>query len=239
MYSVYMHRNKINQKVYIGLTKQIPQNRWRTNGEGYKIQPKFWQAIQQFGWDNFDHIILKTNLTAEEAGELEKQLIKSFNSIQNGYNSDCGGFITSHSKETIEKIRSSMVGKIHSQETKNKISQSKNKDKIKVICIETGTEYESASDAMKQTGIDRSSISKVCRGLANTAGGFHWCFKGKTVIPLRDKRFKSVICLNTGKIYPSISEAARATNSDPSNIKKVCDGKYKTTNKLKWKYYGN
>ena len=239
MYSVYMHRNKINQKVYIGLTKQIPQNRWRTNGEGYKTQPKFWQAIQQFGWDNFDHIILKTNLTAEEAGELEKQLIKSFNSIQNGYNSDCGGFITSHSKETIEKIRSSMVGKTHSQETKNKISQSKYKDKIKVICIETGAEYESASDAMKQTGIDRSSISKVCRGLANTAGGFHWCFKGKTVIPLRDKRFKSVICLNTGKIYPSISEAARATNSDPSNIKKVCDGKYKTTNKLKWKYYGN
>ena len=36
MYSVYMHRNKINQKVYIGLTKQIPQNRWRANGEGYK-----------------------------------------------------------------------------------------------------------------------------------------------------------------------------------------------------------
>ena len=39
------------------------------------------------------------------------------------------------------------------------------------------------------------------------------------------------------KYILSISEAARDTNYDPSNIKKVCDGKYKTTNKLKWKYY--
>ena len=53
----------------------------------------------------------------------------------------------------------------------------------------------------------------------------------------KDKRLKSVICLTTGKIYPSITAAAVDTGSDPSNIKKVCDGKYKTTNKLKWKYY--
>ena len=237
MYTVYIHKNKINQKIYVGLTKQTPQNRWRKNGEGYRSQNKFWSAIQKYGWNNFEHIIIKTNLTAEEAGQLEKDLIKSFNSIQNGYNVDEGGVTPNHSPETIEKIKKAMIGKTHTEDTKNKISKSKDKEKIKVICVETGIEYESASEAMKKTGIDRSSISKACRGLMHTAGGYHWHFKDEKPIILKDKRFKPVICLNTGKIYPSISEAARDTKCDPSNIKKVCDGKYKTTNKLKWKYY--
>ena len=237
MYTVYIHKNKINQKVYVGLTKQTPQERWRSNGEGYKSQSKFWNAIQKYGWDNFEHIILQTNLTAEEAGELEKNLIKSFNSIQNGYNISPGGITTNHSTETIEKIRKSMIGKTHTEQTKEKISNSKTKDKKPIICVETGVEYESAAEAMKKTGIDRSSISKVCYGTMNTAGGYHWTFKGQEPIYLTDKRFRSVICIDTGKIYPSIAEAAKDTNSDPSNIKKVCDGKYKTTNKLRWKYY--
>ena len=237
MYIVYIHKNKINQKIYVGLTKQDPQDRWRKDGGGYKNQPKFWRAIQKYGWDNFEHIILKTNLTAKEASELEKQLIKSFNAIQNGYNSDLGGVITNHSPETIEKIRQSMIGKTHSQKTKSKISNSKQKDKKSIICIETGIEYESAADAMRKTGVDRSSISKVCYGTMKTAGGYHWCFKGQKPIYIKDNRFKPVICLNSGRIYSSIAEAARDTKSDQSNIKKVCDGKYKTTNGLKWKYY--
>ena len=110
MYTVYIHKNKINQKIYVGLTKQTPQNRWRKNGEGYRSQNKFWSAIQKYGWNNFEHIIIKTNLTAEEAGQLEKDLIKSFNSIQNGYNVDGGGVTPNHSPETIEKIRQAQLG---------------------------------------------------------------------------------------------------------------------------------
>ena len=238
MYSVYIHKNKINQKVYIGLTKQNPKDRWRLNGQGYKNQKKFWNAIQKYGWDNFEHIILQTNLTENEAVQLEQNLIKSFNSIQNGYNSVPEGFITNHSQLTNEKIKKSMIGKHHTEETKKKISESKQKDKKIVICVETGIEYESAAQAMKETGIDRSSISKVCYGTMNSAGGYHWYFKKDNMPKIKkDKRLKSVICLTTGKIYPSITAAAVDTGSDPSNIKKVCDGKYKTTNKLKWEYY--
>lgn len=41
-----------------------------------------------------------------------------------------------------------------------------------VICVETGKQYESATDAFKQTGIRH--ISECCNGKLKTAGGFHW-----------------------------------------------------------------
>jgi group I intron endonuclease len=45
-----------------------------------------------------------------------------------------------------------------------------------VICIETGEVYEAISVASKTTGICDDSISKVCKGITKTAGGYHWMF---------------------------------------------------------------
>ena len=44
----------------------------------------------------------------------------------------------------------------------------------RVLCIETGMEYESMGQAEKDTGINHSSISQCCKGLSKTAGGYHW-----------------------------------------------------------------
>ena len=44
----------------------------------------------------------------------------------------------------------------------------------RVLCIETGVIYSSTMDAARQTGIDQSGISKCCRGIYRTCGGFHW-----------------------------------------------------------------
>jgi len=51
-YTIYIHKNKINGKVYIGQTGQDPKKRW-DNGNGYKTCSRFWNAIQKYGWDNF------------------------------------------------------------------------------------------------------------------------------------------------------------------------------------------
>ena len=47
---------------------------------------------------------------------------------------------------------------------------------------------------------------------------------------------RSIICIETGKIYNSIKEAAKDTNANYSCISKACKGKIKTAGKLKWKY---
>ena len=82
-YSVYVHIFP-NSKTYVGLTKQNVEDRWN-KGEGYKTQPVY-EAIMRFGWDNIEHIVIKDNLTKEEAQELEKSTIKEFDSINYGYN---------------------------------------------------------------------------------------------------------------------------------------------------------
>ena len=55
-YCVYMHKNKINNKVYIGITFRKPEDRWQ-KGQGYHKQLKFFNAILKYGGDNFEHII--------------------------------------------------------------------------------------------------------------------------------------------------------------------------------------
>ena len=47
-YYVYMHKNKINNKAYIGITKLPVQKRWQ-NGAGYCKQLKFHRAILKYG----------------------------------------------------------------------------------------------------------------------------------------------------------------------------------------------
>ena len=44
----------------------------------------------------------------------------------------------------------------------------------KVICVETGMIYISASEAARQTGIPQGNISRACRKGGNMAGGYRW-----------------------------------------------------------------
>lgn len=94
LYCVYLHRNKINNKVYIGQTKfgDNPNKRW-LKGEGYNTQPYFYEDIKRYGWDNFDHTILANNLTLEQANSLEKDFIEAYESLNPslGYNQMAGG----------------------------------------------------------------------------------------------------------------------------------------------------
>jgi len=51
-YKIYIHINKVNGKMYVGITKQTPEDRWK-NGTGYDTSPKFYNAIKKYGWENF------------------------------------------------------------------------------------------------------------------------------------------------------------------------------------------
>lgn len=91
---VYKITNKINNKIYVGITNNI-KKRW-DNEKSYPSNPKKRQVIQnaihKYGADNFVFEILYRNISIEEAVERECQLIKELNSlIPNGYNVHPGG----------------------------------------------------------------------------------------------------------------------------------------------------
>lgn len=128
-YIVYKHTSPSN-KVYIGITSVKPELRWR-NGTGYPNNKYFSAAIQKYGWSNFKHEILFSNLTKEEACAKEIELIAFYksNDEEFGYNILSGGNISrtncKHFEETKMKIRESLVGHTVTDETKRKMSEAK------------------------------------------------------------------------------------------------------------------
>ena len=124
-----MHTNKINNKVYVGITSLKPQERWHKDGSGYKLNNHFWRAIEKYGWDNFEHIIFAENLTKQEACKMEIGLIALYqtNNSDYGYNlstgGDGGGSGIPWSEEQRKSLSDKLKGRTLSDEWKAKISE--------------------------------------------------------------------------------------------------------------------
>lgn len=92
---------------------------------GYKNSTHFWNAIQKYGWDNFEHIVLFDNLSQEMANIIEEYLIKKYDSSNRskGYNIRLGGKNSRLSKEIRQKISKAHMGKTIPEEVRKKISE--------------------------------------------------------------------------------------------------------------------
>lgn len=186
-YTVYCHTNKKNNKKYVGATSQSVLERWQ-NGKHYKRHKNFYNDIVLYGWNNFTHEILYTNLTKKQAEKIEADIIKNWHLTDKkyGYNVRNGGKLNKLSPKAIEKLKERNKGennpffnKQHSEETK--VIMSERKPKRKVICIETKNIYNSTREAERKTDISHSDIIKCCKGKQNTAGNFHWKYLEEVV----------------------------------------------------------
>lgn len=155
-YVVYMHRNIINGKMYIGQTCNLSE-RWRGNGKNYFNSIKFYNAIKKYGWDSFTHEVLYSNLNKQAADRLERELILQYNSIEEGYNLKEGGARGELSAESIkkmsnslrrgysdfperrEKIRNKALGRIMPKSIRRKISLNHTRSNLLEIDGEVGS----------------------------------------------------------------------------------------------------
>ena len=220
MYTVYEHKNKINNKRYIGLTgRKKPEERWGKNGSKYKSTPHFFSAIEKYGWDNFEHNILRDNLTKDEACKLEKELIKEYNTQDRefGYNILEGGSAPSIPEEVRKKMSESMKGNKNgchpcSEETKKKISE--------------------AEKGIKFSEERKRHISEALMGRKNGP-----CpEKTRKLISERYPNKRSVYCKETDQVYKSVHECARTLGLDATNVSATCRGKHKHAKGYHLKY---
>lgn len=189
-YTVYMHISPSNKR-YIGITKQKVNERWR-NGQGYKRNKHFINAINLYGWDNFEHIVIARGLSEEEAKWLEMELIRELNTTNNDY----GYNITKGGDSSCE----------HSDETKRKISESK---KGKYIGENNPNYGNHWTDEQKEQQRKRMSEIQPNRwkGEDNPKYGKGYLIEGEN-----NPSSIKVICLETKEIFLTIKEAMKSIN---------------------------
>lgn len=250
MYTGYIYRHwivddKRQEKSYIGQTvKNRPQCRWGRNGNGYAPQKgekptKFYDNIEKYGWDNFQHkVLLRIECETEEElwfwlDEWEKWYIEKYDSYYNGYNSTLGGSIhcnmsgennpfygRHHKEETKQHYRDMFTGIKLTDEHKNKIS------------ISVKKHYKNMTDEEKE------KLSDARRGENNP-------MYGKGFIREEHPGAKKVINIETGMIFNCIEDAAEWCNyKNACGISVCCKGKRnyagkhpETGEKLHWVYY--
>lgn len=198
---VYKYVNNVNGKVYIGQTTRTLAERHKEHLRHKKTA--FDKALSKYGADAFTCEALCECETLDALNEAEKHYIKLYNSmIPFGYNMCEGGDNTkgyTHNDETKRKMSAAKKGKYlgsdnpfysktHSDETKEKLSKARKGRTLnsewrenlakghykKVLCVETGTVYNSINECAETLGLKATHITRVCKGKRQTTGGYHW-----------------------------------------------------------------
>lgn len=189
-YKVYKYTSP-SGKVYIGQTCRSLKDR-AYEGKGYIHSTFFYSAIKKYGFENFSCEILKDNLTLEEANYWETYYIAFYKTTdrQYGYNISPGGdnhIMSEEGKkrlsdrmkknnpmknsEVSNRVREKNIGRKHSQQTREKMSESRKK---KIQCVETGEIFESRQAAAEYYNVSPSGIGRAATGEQLTSAGFHW-----------------------------------------------------------------
>lgn len=226
MYKVYMHKNKLNGKVYIGITsKDDPNKRW-LNGKGYNHSTLFKKAVKKYGWDSFEHIILFDNLNKISACLIEIDLIFYYQKIQMSYNINLGGEGSeSMSSETKQKISQTLKNHPVSEETRAKISK-------KVSGERHGNWGKPLSPET------RAHIGKANSGEKN--GMFNHKFTEEEIARKRLTNVKPILQYSKDgefiREWISAQEVGRILGVYSKSISKCCLGQRKTALGYVWKY---
>ena len=84
MYFVYITRNKINNKMYVGITNGNDKDYL---GSGIRLK----NAVKKYGKENFENSILEECESIELLEQRERFWISFFDSVNKGYNISTGG----------------------------------------------------------------------------------------------------------------------------------------------------
>lgn len=246
-----------NNKIYIGQTINFKNRCRKYKYNEFKRQIKLWNNCVKYKWNPIDTIEIIEVCLIDDLDNREIYWINKCDSFNYGLNSDLGGKGRrgfKHSDKTKEKLRKINFGKKHTEDTKMKISQAS-----KNISEETREKKRNASKGRKHTEETKLMIGNLNRGRklteeqklkvskANIGNkkmlGKHHSNETKKKISDSKKGVSNnaakikVICITTGEIYDSATDAGRILNIRPSNISRVCLKQRKSYKGLVFMFY--
>ena len=237
---IYLIRNKINNKVYIGQSRNIKQ-RWSRHkcdlNKGIHGNKHLQKSYNKYGKENFEFKIVELCDEAE-LDSLEVYWIKKFDSVNytKGYNNESGGNKNKRfSEERIKSITGEgnpMFNKKHTEETKNAI-RNKNRGQNSKLTVKQVSEIkkkfllgESCKNLSDEFNVDKTTISKILR-----CKNWIWVepeLNSKLLDYKRNKdeeiRKEAIMLFDQGK---SINKISMLLNVDVRKLSKMLNSKLK------------
>ena len=233
MHKIYKYTNIVNGKVYIGQTSLPLEERAQYNGRNYCQCPRFSKAINKYGWNSFKPEVLASNLTQDEANELEVLFINIYKSTDErfGYNIAKGGNSGATSDEAKRKIskkakeryadptNNPMYGKKH---TRDSIVKMSNKKKGSNNPMYGTTHTDRQKDALAQWNKWQKDNHPN-----------HWTDDMRKEASERMKKrsqswARKVKCVEDDLLFDSVKEAAQAYDVNPATMSGHLHGAQKT-----------
>lgn len=224
MIGIYLIRNKVNNKVYIGQSKNV-ERRWkehksRLDNEHFECGSIFHKALKKYGVENFSFEIIE-ECDAEVLNEREIYWISVFNSNnpQFGYNLTKGGYFskplsltTENCLEIQQLLRDT---KLSQQEIANKFNVSQRL----ISYINDGTLWV---DSKMEYPIRKKKEEKFfCDCGKEIIKGSTHCPKCASLLMRKVERPTKEMLLELIYTYP-FSEIGRMYDVSPTTIRRWC-----------------
>lgn len=254
---IYKITNNVNGKVYIGETRKLLKRENQYKFLGCKGQPKIYNSIKKYGWENFTFEVLEY-CSIEDLKSLEYQYHKFYYDVLGKdmmLNLRAGGggqnFV---SDETRKKIgdgnkgeKSYMLGKKgeechnfgrkHTEESKIKMSEAKKGEKSWHFGKKGEEHPMFGKRHTDETKLKMSELHKDKKHSEETKKKMSETQKNRP----REKTYKKISQFTKDGIFikhfNSVKEAGKELCITKCNISSCLTGKSKSTGGFTWKYF--
>lgn len=167
---IYCITNKLNNKKYIGMTKNSLACRLR----GHRKSGTMKDIIKEHGAENFFIVCLEETTDKDKASFLESYYIEKLKTYEPyGYNRQLGGKSNFKLSEiALKRISLGQKRRFKNQKHPSKGKAGKLNAKSKAIkCLSNNQIYESARQAAIALGLNRNSVARAARGERSSING--------------------------------------------------------------------
>jgi group I intron endonuclease len=218
MATIYVIKNNINGKMYVGQTTMGFKRRLACHLSLKKYI--LGNAIEKYGINNFTFYVY-SGIPVDLLDYFEIEMIKRLNTVSpNGYNINLGGQSNRiFSQETRDRISQARTGTHHSYGYKISLA---NKGRVK-----SAEEKKNISNGLKGKLKSKEHIARMVASR----------IKNKKNAGDKNPSAKKVICIETGDIFTTMKEASEVYGLSISGVCQCCTGAIKACHGWHWEYY--